>query len=75
MPSLERASAGLEALAAPGADAIAAEGRGDPLGLLVGVPLDRAAVRGDGDHRLLAKAVVEALDEFGGRLGCFVGQL
>jgi hypothetical protein len=64
VPAVEGVAVGVPALAAPAGDRLGGEAGGDPLGLLVGVGLDGAAVGGDGDEaRLAAVVVVEELDE------------
>jgi hypothetical protein len=65
---------GIPALAAPAADRLGGEARGDMLGLLVGVGLDPAAVGGDGDEPRLAAVVVEELDELTLLHGLALGQ-
>jgi hypothetical protein len=63
VPPLEGAATELESPAPPHAGPVAAQHRVEKLRLLVGVPLDRAAVRGDGHELLLMPAIVEPLDE------------
>jgi hypothetical protein len=70
VPAVEGVPVGVPALAAPAGDRLGGEAGGDPLGLLVGVGLDGAAVGGDGDEaRLAAVVVVEELDELSPGLG------